>query len=92
MTRYTLFLLTALLAPAWAQDEPPVALLPVLGDLGFANTTFSDADFGVVGIALGWLGSHAGRFAITALVIGIVAALVAYNYAVLAKAKVADKK
>jgi len=27
-----LFLLTALLAPAWAQDEPPVALLPVQGD------------------------------------------------------------
>ena len=70
----------------------PVWLLPVLGDLGFANTTFSDADFGVVGIALGWLGSHAGRFAITALVIGIVAALVAYNYAVPAKAKVTDKK
>jgi len=70
----------------------PVWLLPVLGDLGFANTTFSDADFGVVGIALGWLGSHAGRFAITALVIGIVAALVAYNYAVPAKAKAADKK
>ena len=70
----------------------PVWLLPVLGDLGFANTTFSDADFGVVGIALGWLGNHAGRFAITALVIGIVAALVAYNYAVPAKAKAADKK
>ena len=60
----------------------PVWLLPVLGDLGFANTTFSDADFGVVGIALGWLGGHAGRFAITAIVIGIVAALVVYNYAV----------
>lgn len=60
----------------------PVWLLPVLGDLGFANTTFSDADFGVVGIALGWLGSHAGRFAITAIVVGIVAALVVYNYAV----------
>lgn len=60
----------------------PVWLLPVLGDLGFANTTFSDADFGVVGIALGWLGGHAGRLAITAIVIGIVAALVVYNYAV----------
>ena len=60
----------------------PVWLLPVLGDLGFANTTFSDADFGVVGIALGWLGGHTGRFAITAIVIGIVAALVVYNYAV----------
>ena len=31
----------------------PVFLRPVLGDLGFANTTFSDADFGVVGILLG---------------------------------------
>ncbi len=31
----------------------PVLLLPVLGALGFANTTFSDTDFGVVGIVLG---------------------------------------
>ena len=63
-------------------------LLPVLGDLGFANTTFSDADFGVVGIILGTLGSHSSRLVITALVVGIVAALVAYNYAVPEKAKV----
>lgn len=33
----------------------PVALLPILGSLGFANTTFSDADFGVVGIILGYI-------------------------------------
>ncbi|MBF4274987.1 PTS transporter subunit IIC, partial [Vibrio anguillarum] len=31
----------------------PVFLMPVLGNLGFANTTFSDADFGAVGILLG---------------------------------------
>lgn len=31
----------------------PVLLMPVLGNLGFANTTFSDADFGIVGIILG---------------------------------------
>lgn len=31
----------------------PVLLLPVLGAIGFANTTFSDADFGVIGILLG---------------------------------------
>jgi ascorbate PTS system EIIC component len=31
----------------------PVALLPVLGELGYANTTFGDADFGVVGTLFG---------------------------------------
>ena len=70
----------------------PVWLLPVLGELGFASTTFSDTDFGVVGIALGKI-SQAGQFTITALVIGIVAALVAYNYLVPAKpAAKADNK
>ena len=70
----------------------PVWLLPVLGELGFASTTFSDTDFGVVGIALGKI-SQTGQFTITALIIGIVAALVAYNYLVPAKpaAKANDK-
>lgn len=31
----------------------PLLLMPVMGDLGFANTTFSDADFCVVGTILG---------------------------------------
>ena len=31
----------------------PVMLLPVLGELGFANTTFADSDFGIIGILLG---------------------------------------
>ncbi|ACL70763.1 PTS ascorbate transporter subunit IIC [Halothermothrix orenii] len=31
----------------------PALLLPVLGNLGFANITFGDADFGVVGIIIG---------------------------------------
>ena len=31
----------------------PALLLPVLGSLGFQNTTFGDFDFGVLGIALG---------------------------------------
>ncbi|AJD92843.1 PTS system ascorbate-specific transporter subunit IIC [Jeotgalibacillus malaysiensis] len=42
----------------------PVFLLPVLGDLGFANTTFSDADFGVSGIFFGSLANFAGPIAI----------------------------
>lgn len=33
----------------------PAILLPLMGDLGFASTTFGDADFGVVGIILGKL-------------------------------------
>ncbi len=33
----------------------PALLLPVLGSLGFASTTFGDADFGVVGILLGYI-------------------------------------
>ena len=36
----------------------PVFLLPVLGELGFANTTFSDADFGVSGIFFGSLANY----------------------------------
>ncbi|ALC86463.1 PTS beta-glucoside transporter subunit IIBC [Bacillus sp. FJAT-22090] len=35
----------------------PAFLLPVLGDLGFANTTFGDADFGVIGIIIGFIAS-----------------------------------
>ncbi len=31
----------------------PAILLPLMGDMGFASTTFGDADFGVVGIILG---------------------------------------
>src|SRR6056297_75044 len=33
----------------------PAMLLPVLGSLGFANTTFGDADFGIVGIIIGYI-------------------------------------
>ena len=35
----------------------PAFLLPVLGDLGFANTTFGDSDFGVIGIIIGFITS-----------------------------------
>lgn len=49
-------------------------LLPVLGNLGFANTTFSDSDFAVTGIFLGYL-AMIGREALIAGVV-IVATLV----------------
>ncbi|MER2076604.1 PTS ascorbate transporter subunit IIC [Psychrobacillus psychrotolerans] len=35
----------------------PAFLLPVLGELGFANTTFGDSDFGVIGIIIGYIAS-----------------------------------
>ena len=33
----------------------PAFLLPVLGELGFANTTFGDSDFAVIGIIIGFI-------------------------------------
>lgn len=57
----------------------PVLLLPVLGAIGFANTTFSDADFGAVGIVLGNLARYLSPFAITGLVVALFVLLVAYN-------------
>lgn len=66
----------------------PVLLLPVLGAIGFANTTFSDADFGVIGILLGNLARYLSPMAITGLVVALFALLVAYN--VLAKNKKAN--
>ncbi|AIO18583.1 Ascorbate-specific permease IIC component UlaA [Candidatus Izimaplasma bacterium HR1] len=45
----------------------PLLLLPVLGNLEFANTTFSDADFIGVGIVLGTVAAW-GKWAVTAVV------------------------
>lgn len=54
----------------------PALLLPVLGDLGFASTTFGDADFGVIGILLGRMGTAFGAMGIYAVVILTVIVLV----------------
>ncbi|ARA96699.1 PTS ascorbate transporter subunit IIC [Geobacillus thermodenitrificans] len=50
----------------------PVFLMPVLGDLGFANTTFSDSDFGVSGIVLGYIANY---FSSTGITIAVIAAV-----------------
>lgn len=56
------------------------ALLPVLGSLGFANTTFSDADFTIVGIVFGNLFRFVtgnGLFAVIAILFALP---IIYNY------------
>lgn len=52
----------------------PLLLLPVLGEIGTANATFGDSDYGIVGLYLGWLGMAGGKWLIVA---GIVVATVA---------------
>ncbi|MBL3716037.1 PTS ascorbate transporter subunit IIC [Lactococcus muris] len=46
----------------------PAWLLPVLGNLGFANATFGDFDFGTIGILLGRVGGTFGQMGIWLLV------------------------
>ncbi|WP_263120935.1 PTS ascorbate transporter subunit IIC [Cellulomonas sp. RIT-PI-Y] len=52
----------------------PLFLLPVLGDMGLSNATFSDADYGVFGLLLGGFSAAGGQLAI---IVGIIASLVA---------------
>lgn len=54
----------------------PALLLPVLGTLGFANTTFGDADFAILGLVLGYLYKFFGSFGIYALIGIVVIALI----------------
>ena len=51
----------------------PLFLLLVLGDMGLSNATFSDSDYGVVGLFLGGLSSVGGQIA---LVVGIILSVV----------------
>ena len=56
------------------------ALLPVLGNLGFANTTFSDADFTVVGIIFGNFAKAFGGNLLFGLIALLFVAPIVYNY------------
>lgn len=54
----------------------PAALLPVLGDLGFQNTTFGDVDFGILGIILGKAGRWFSNIGVYALVVVVLIVLI----------------
>ncbi len=60
----------------------PAILYPLLGSLGYARTTFSDADFATLGIILGVAGKIVNPTVITAVVVLIILGLVAQNYLV----------
>lgn len=50
----------------------PILLMPVMGDLGFQGSTFSDTDYGVTGIFLGNLANYGGQLLV---IVGILAVL-----------------
>lgn len=58
----------------------PALLLPVLGQLGFQNTTFGDADFGVIGILLGKVSNMAGLMGIYLVVLVLAIVLILPNF------------
>ncbi|MDO5329144.1 MAG: PTS ascorbate transporter subunit IIC [Coriobacteriia bacterium] len=58
------------------------ALLPVLGDLGFANTTFADTDFCVVGIVFGNIAKLVSSTGLFVIVIVLFLLPIAYNYTI----------
>lgn len=58
----------------------PALLLPVLGSLGFQNTTFGDFDFGVLGITLGKASNLAGKTGVIVIVALLLIALIVPNF------------
>jgi PTS system ascorbate-specific IIC component len=58
----------------------PALLLPVLGSLGFQNTTFGDFDFGVLGITLGRASELLGKIGVIGIVIVLLIVLIVPNF------------
>mgnify|MGYP001770536116 FL=1 len=58
----------------------PALLLPVLGELGFANTTFGDFDFALLGIILGQAGNILNMTGIITIVIAVLIALIVPSF------------
>ena len=58
----------------------PAALLPVLGSIGFQNTTFGDLDFGVLGILIGKAVEGVGEIGVYAIVVILLVILIVPNF------------
>lgn len=57
----------------------PLALMPVLGSLGFANTTFSDFDFTIMGIYFGWLGASFNQIGVILGLVAVYLGMIGYS-------------
>lgn len=55
------------------------ACMPVMGALGFAGTTYGDADFTIVGILFGNLAQHVGGLPLVAICVGLYLVPVLYG-------------
>lgn len=54
----------------------PLALMPVMGDLGFQGSTFSDTDYGVTGLFLGNLAKFGGQIMVISGIVAVLAVLI----------------
>ncbi|MCQ9210385.1 PTS ascorbate transporter subunit IIC [Granulicatella seriolae] len=54
----------------------PLLLMPVMGDLGFQGSTFSDTDYGVAGIFLGNLAKSGGQIVVISGILAVLAILI----------------
>lgn len=54
----------------------PLLLMPVLGEMGFQGSTFSDTDYGAVGIFLGNMANWGGQVLVIGAVLSVFAILV----------------
>lgn len=58
----------------------PIFLMPVLGGIGFQESTFSDTDYGVVGILMGHLANMGGQALVIIGVLVILAIVIALSF------------
>lgn len=58
----------------------PAALLPVLGSIGFQNTTFGDFDFAVLGILIGKAVENIGEIGVYGIIAILLAVLIVPNF------------
>ncbi|MGX7264827.1 PTS ascorbate transporter subunit IIC [Enterococcus crotali] len=68
----------------------PILLMPVMGDLGFQGSTFSDTDYGVTGIFLGKLADTGGQIAVVAGILAVLALLIGLT--IFGKKKITETK